>query len=135
MSMSHFRVFPSERMDLEYPWTIWAVGWLAVFKAFLWLAYEPVQAESVLGLLGTKFLLNTIPLVILAIGCLESKKMGRLGPDCHIGCQFDIFYYQSADIKCCFGSIGSPHLLNYFVLCYLTLQRSPRRFFHPLCSP
>ena len=77
--MSHFRVFPTERMDPEYPWTIWAVGWLALFKAFLWLAYEPVQAESVLRLLGAKFLLNTIPLGILAIGVWNLRKWAAWG--------------------------------------------------------
>jgi hypothetical protein len=66
-------------MDPEYPWTIWAVGWLALFKAFLWLAYEPVQAESVLRLLGAKFLLNTIPLVILAIGVWNLRKWAAWG--------------------------------------------------------
>jgi hypothetical protein len=66
-------------MDPEYPWTIWAVGWLAIFKAFLWLAYEPVQDESVLRLLGTKFLLNTIPLVILAIGVWNLRKWAVWG--------------------------------------------------------
>ena len=79
MSMSQVKVFPSERMDPEYPWTIWAVGWLAIFKAFLWLAYEPVQDESVLRLLGAKFLLNTIPLVILAIGVWNRKKWAVWG--------------------------------------------------------
>jgi len=79
MSMSHFSVFPSERMDPEYPWTIWATGWLAIFKAFLWLAYEPVQAESVLRLLGDKFLLNIIPLIILAIGVWNLKKWAAWG--------------------------------------------------------
>ena len=77
--MNHFRVFPSERMDLEYPWMIWAAGWLALFKAFLWLAYEPVQAESVLRLLGAKFLLNTIPLVILAIGVWNLRRWAAWG--------------------------------------------------------
>jgi len=77
--MSQVKVFPSERMDPEYPWTIWAVGWLAMFKAFLWLAYEPVQDESVLRLLGAKFLLNTIPLVILAIGVWNQKKWAVWG--------------------------------------------------------
>jgi hypothetical protein len=77
--MSQVKVFPSERMDPEYPWTIWAVGWLAIFKAFLWLAYEPVQDESVLRLLGAKFLLNTIPLVILAIGVWNRKKWAVWG--------------------------------------------------------
>ena len=77
--MSHFRVFPSERMEPEYPWTIWAVGWLAIFKAFLWLAYEPVQAESVLRLLGVKFVLGAIPLVILAIGVWNLRKWAVWG--------------------------------------------------------
>ena len=79
MSISHFRVFPSDRMDLKYPWTIWAAGWLALFKAFLWLAYEPVQAESVLRLLGAKFLLTTIPLVILAIGVWNLRRWAAWG--------------------------------------------------------
>ncbi len=77
--MSHFRVFPSERMEPAYPWTIWAVGWLAIFKAFLWLAYEPVQAESVLRLLGIKFVLGAIPLVILAIGVWNLRKWAVWG--------------------------------------------------------
>ena len=77
--MSQVKIFPSERMDPEYPWTIWAVGWLAIFKAFLWLAYEPVQEASILRLLGTKFLLNTIPLVILAIGVWNRKKWAVWG--------------------------------------------------------
>ena len=79
MSISHFSVFPSERMDLEYPWMIWAAGWLALFKAFLWLAYEPVQTESVLRLLGAKFLLTTIPLVILAIGVWNLRRWAAWG--------------------------------------------------------
>jgi hypothetical protein len=77
--MSQFRVFPSERMDLEYPWIIWAAAWLALFKAFLWLAYEPVQAQPVLNLLGTKSLLNTLPLVILAIGVWNLRKWAVWG--------------------------------------------------------
>ena len=77
--MSHFRVFPSERMDPKYPWTIWAAGWLALFKAFLWLAYEPVQAESVLRLLGGKFLLNVIPLAICAVGLWNLRKWAVWG--------------------------------------------------------
>ena len=79
MSIGRFRLFPSERMDSEYPWTIWAVGWLAIFKAFLWLAYEPVQAESVLSLMGGKFLLNVIPLVICAVGVWNLRRWAVWG--------------------------------------------------------
>jgi hypothetical protein len=66
-------------MEGEFPWTIWAVGWLAFFKAFLWLAYEPVQAESVLRLLGGKFLLNVIPLAICAVGLWNLRKWAVWG--------------------------------------------------------
>ena len=77
--MSAFRLFPAERMDREFPWPIWAVGWLALFKAFLWLSYEPVQPESLLTLLGTKYLLNMVPMAIFAIGVWNLKKWAMWG--------------------------------------------------------
>lgn len=79
VNIGQFRVFPPERMDTEFPWSIWAVGWLGIFKAFLWLAYEPVQPESVLRILGTKFLLSTIPLVVCAIGVWNRRKWAVWG--------------------------------------------------------
>lgn len=77
--MSMLRVFPPERMDKEFPWPIWAVGWLALFKAFLWLSYEPVQPESLLTLIGTKYLLNMIPMAIFAIGVWNLRKWATWG--------------------------------------------------------
>ena len=79
MSIGHFKIFPSERMDTEFPWAIWVVGWLALFKSFLWLAYEPVQAEPLLKLLGTKFLLNIVPLAIFAVGVWNLRKWAMWG--------------------------------------------------------
>lgn len=77
--MSAFRFFPPERMDREFPWPIWAVGWLALFKAFLWLSYEPVQSGSLLTILGTKYLLNMVPMAIFAIGVWNLKKWAMWG--------------------------------------------------------
>jgi len=79
VAMSAFRFFPPERMDREFPWPIWAVGWLALFKAFLWLSYEPVQSGSLLTLLGTKYLLNMVPMAIFAIGVWNLKKWAMWG--------------------------------------------------------
>ena len=79
MAMSAFRFFPPERMGSEFPWPIWAVGWLALFKAFLWLSYEPVQPGSLLTLLGTKYLLNMVPMAIFAIGVWNLKKWAMWG--------------------------------------------------------
>ena len=79
MAMGTFRFFPPDRMDKEFPWPIWAVGWLALFKAFLWLSYEPVQPGSLLTLIGTKYLLNMIPMAIFAIGAWNLRKWAMWG--------------------------------------------------------
>ncbi len=79
MGNGQFKVFPAIRMDDDFPWVIWAVGWLAIFKAFLWLAYEPVQPEPLLRLLGFKFLLDVIPLLICAVGAWNLKKWAVWG--------------------------------------------------------
>jgi len=79
VSVSNFRVFPPERMDIEFPWIIWAVGWLAFLKAFLWLAYEPVQPDDVLKLMGIKNLLDIVPLMIFGAGIWNLRKWAVWG--------------------------------------------------------
>ena len=74
-----FRIFPSERMNTDFYWPVWAVGWLAFFKAFLWLAYEPVQADAVLRLVAYKYTLNIVPLVIFGIGVWNLRKWAAWG--------------------------------------------------------
>jgi len=76
---SDFRIFPPERLEPEFPWLIWAVGWLALLKAFIWLAYEPVAAENVLQLMAYRNLLNIIPLVVFGIGVWNFKKWAIWG--------------------------------------------------------
>jgi hypothetical protein len=79
MGMTRLKFFPPDRMDLEFPWQIWSVGWLALFKAFLWLAYEPVQDPSILHILGIRFLLNIAPLFIFAIGLWNLRRWAAWG--------------------------------------------------------
>lgn len=79
MSTIQFKFFPPDRMGLEFPWQIWSIGWLAFFKAFLWLAYEPVQDESVLHILGIRFLLNIVPLFIFAVGVWNLRRWAVWG--------------------------------------------------------
>ena len=79
MDRSAFRFFPPERMDKEFPWPIWALGWLALFKAFLWLCYEPVQPEAMLTILGTKYMVNMLPMAIFAFGVWNLRKWAVWG--------------------------------------------------------
>jgi hypothetical protein len=79
MEKSDFRVFPPERMDADYPWQIWAVGWLCVFKGILWLAYEPNLSDSMLTLLGFKYGLEMVPLIVFGIGIWNLRKWAVWG--------------------------------------------------------
>lgn len=79
MSVSDFRIFPPERMEIEFPWVIWAIGWLALLKAFIWLAYEPVEPQIILQLVAYKNLLNILPLVVFGIGIWNLRKWAVWG--------------------------------------------------------
>lgn len=79
MDKREFRIFPEERMDEDYSWQIWAVGWLAIFKAFLWLAWEPNLPESILRLLGYKYTLSMLPLIVFGIGVWNLRRWALWG--------------------------------------------------------
>ena len=79
MLKNEFRIFPSNRMRADFPWQIWAVGWLCIFKGILWLAYEPNVPDSVRTLLGYKYVLEMVPLIILGIGIWNLRKWAVWG--------------------------------------------------------
>jgi hypothetical protein len=77
--MERFRLFPAERMNTDFPWTLWAIGWLAVLKAVLWLAYEPVLPAATLRLSGFRLLLTAGPLVVCGIGLWNRRRWAAWG--------------------------------------------------------
>lgn len=79
MDKKEFRIFPAERMYVEFPWQIWAVGWLAIFKAVIWLAYDPNLPDSVLRLLAYKYALGMLPLIICGIGVWNLRRWAVWG--------------------------------------------------------
>ena len=79
MEKRKFRIFPSERMSVEFPWQIWAVGWLCIFKGIIWLAYEPNLAGNLLSFFGAKYLLEMLPLIIFGIGIWNMRRWAVWG--------------------------------------------------------
>ncbi len=77
--MMKLRLLPAERMDTDFPWMLWAIGWLAMLKALLWLAYEPVMPEEILRLLGFKYLLAAIPLIVCGVGLWNRRRWAAWG--------------------------------------------------------
>jgi len=74
-----FRIFPVERMHEEFPWQIWTVGWLAIFKAILWLSYEPNIPESILTLLAYKYTLGMLPFILCGMGVWNLRRWAVWG--------------------------------------------------------
>jgi hypothetical protein len=76
---SEFRIFPPERMSADFPWQIWAIGWLCIFKGVIWLAYEPSMSDKMLSLFGFKYMLQMVPLIIFGIGIWNRRKWAVWG--------------------------------------------------------
>jgi hypothetical protein len=66
-------------MYAEFPWQVWAVGWLAIFKAFLWLATDPTLVSPTAERLAAKFLITMIPFAVLGLGVWNLKKWAVWG--------------------------------------------------------
>jgi hypothetical protein len=74
-----FYIFPEWRMVNTFPWQIWAVGWLAIFKAVLWLATDPNMPEQLANILAAKFLVFMIPFIILGFSVWNLRRWGMWG--------------------------------------------------------
>lgn len=79
MHQKKFRWFPSEKTRADFPWPIWAVGWLAVFKAIIWLGYQPILPDAALNLLGYKYVLGLAPLIIFGVGIWNLRRWAAWG--------------------------------------------------------
>ena len=79
MSAKNRRLFPRERMYRDYPWQLWAIGWLAIFKALWWLASQPVLPDYILQVLGYKYLIGMVPLFICGVGIWHRKRWAFWG--------------------------------------------------------
>jgi hypothetical protein len=73
------KLFPAERMNADYPWSLWAIGWLAIFKAVLWLAYEPVLPEAILRLVGWKYILGAVPMLVCGVALWRRRRWAAWG--------------------------------------------------------
>ena len=93
MEKSEFRIFPSDRMSLNFPWKVWAVGWLCIFKGIIWLAYEPNMSGSLLSFLGAKYLLGMLPLIICGIGIWNMRKWAVWGAAAVCAINLVIFFF------------------------------------------
>ena len=77
-----FFYLPKWRMNNHFPWPIWAIGWLAIFKGVIWLATDPSIPKPVADIMAIKFIIMLVPYVILGIGVWNLRKWAVWGLIC-----------------------------------------------------
>lgn len=69
-----FRFLPEVRLSKEYPWQAWIIGWFAITKSFFWVFTDPIISDPVLKILGYKYLIYMIPLLVCGVGLWNLRK-------------------------------------------------------------
>ena len=96
MEKSKFRIFPSERMHVDFSWQIWAVGWLCIFKGIIWLAYEPNLPDNQMRFFGLKYLLQIVPLIVFGIGIWNKRRWAVWGAGVICALNLILFFFTSS---------------------------------------
>jgi|AACY02.18.fsa_nt_gi hypothetical protein len=78
-SPPRFQFIPKWRMNSQFPWPIWAVGWLAIFKGVIWLATDPSIPSPTAEMLAAKFLVCLVPYVLFGIGVWNFRRWAVWG--------------------------------------------------------
>ena len=93
MTQKSFRIFPSERMRVDFPWQIWAVGWLCIFKGIIWLSYEPNLPDNLITFFGLKYLLQILPLIIFGSGIWNRRRWAVWGAAAICALNLILFFF------------------------------------------
>ena len=74
-----FQIFPEWKIYNDFPWQIFAIGWICILKGIIWIALDPDIPENILKIFGYKYLITMIPYIILGIGIWNLRKWAVKG--------------------------------------------------------
>lgn len=69
----------SQRIRVDFPWPIWLAGWAAILKGVVWLSSDPNVPQWQLNVLGYKYLVMMIPLIVCGIAIWKMKHWAAWG--------------------------------------------------------
>ncbi|OQX62599.1 MAG: hypothetical protein B5M56_05875 [Desulfococcus sp. 4484_241] len=67
------------RMDADFPFAVWLLGWIAILKGIVWLTTDPNIPDVQLAVMGCKYLFFMLPLIACAIGAWHLKRWAAWG--------------------------------------------------------
>ncbi len=69
------KLLPSSRLAISFPWPIWALGWLALIKALLWIFVTDTHNPPLMA----KYLLMAVPCLLFCVGIWNLRKWAFWG--------------------------------------------------------
>ena len=79
MQQSKFKCVPEEKLNNDYPWQLWAIGWIAIAKGFLW-AFSEIAIGGPRGdIILIKYLLFSLCFIVLGAGAWNFRTWARTG--------------------------------------------------------
>ena len=111
------KMFPPERTNENYPWQLWAVGWIAFFKFFLWFV---IESSIYNPLFGYKHLLCSIPFLIFSIGVWNMKKWAAWGVS--ILSIIDLLFFIMYPVSVTAMIFQGPGILSYISWCAVMIS-------------
>ncbi len=77
MQQMQFKLRPEGRLNKDFPWQIFATGWVAIAKAVAWMFSEIAIPGTELIL--AQYLVFSVIFIILGIGAWNMKKWAQIG--------------------------------------------------------
>jgi len=74
-----FKLLPAWRLNDSFPAFAWVTGWFLVLRGILWLVVSPEVSAPAFKVLGYKYLLCTIPFMVLGAGVWNLRTWARWG--------------------------------------------------------
>jgi hypothetical protein len=122
------KMIPPERMNENYPWQLWASGWIAFFKLFLWLV---IEASIYNQIFGYKNLLCSIPFFVFGIGVWNMRKWAAWGVT--ILSIIDLIFFIMYPLSVTSMIFKGPGILSY-LSCFAVMLSGPAGSFFIIIS-
>jgi hypothetical protein len=125
----------SQRLRVDYPWPVWAIGWLAILKAFIWLGAEPASLPgNQLALMGYKYALFMLPLLLCGLGVWNMKKWAAWG--LIVLCLADLlFFLVSPSVRASLALNTTSSVAYAFSMTVFVINGPPSTVMMLLLSP
>jgi len=73
------KILPEWKLSNDFPWQIFAIGWICILKGVIWISLDPNLDEKILTIFGYKYIITMVPFIVLGVGIWNLRKWAVKG--------------------------------------------------------